>query len=36
MPIDEDEFALECIEDYCECDKVPLWKLVLFAWFFFT
>lgn len=36
MPIDEDEIVYECVADYCECDKVPWWKLVLLTWFFLT
>lgn len=33
MP-DDAELLCECVSDYCESERVPLWKLILLAWFF--
>lgn len=36
MTVDEDQIVLECVEDYCECERVPWWKLILLPWLFFA
>jgi hypothetical protein len=35
MP-DDDDLLCECIEDYCEDERIPWWKLILLGWFLFT
>lgn len=34
--MDEDEIIYECAEDYCECGRIPFWKILLFGWLFLT
>lgn len=36
MPFDEDELACECIEEFIDGERVPLWKLVLLTLLFLT